>query len=187
MSRLWLPLSLALFLILPSAAGAAPLTWTLDGVVFEDGTTATGSFVFDADTTTFSALSIVTAGGSSIPSGSSWFFDDQFATAQQNAAGISGWVSTSRNGGDQTGAFVLSLFSVGGPVMTNAGGTIVVESGVVGVCQDSLCQFVENTLPFATLTSGSFVSPRVAPEPAVLWLAGLGIAALMRRRKSSSR
>jgi hypothetical protein len=35
--------------LLVGTAFADPVVWTLNGVTFEDGTTATGSFVFDAD------------------------------------------------------------------------------------------------------------------------------------------
>jgi hypothetical protein len=45
---------------IPIDAHAAPVTWTLDNVVFDDGATATGSFVYDRDTNTYSAISITT-------------------------------------------------------------------------------------------------------------------------------
>ena len=37
-------------------AEAVPLRWTLDGVIFRDGGTANGSFVYDADTNIFSDI-----------------------------------------------------------------------------------------------------------------------------------
>ena len=33
--------------VLAAAAHAAPVTWTLTGVTFDDGSTASGSFVYD--------------------------------------------------------------------------------------------------------------------------------------------
>ena len=45
------------------AACADPITWSLYGVTFEDGGRASGTFVYDADTNTFSAVNIVTTGG----------------------------------------------------------------------------------------------------------------------------
>jgi hypothetical protein len=45
---------------IPIDAHAAPVTWTLDNVVFDDGATATGSFVYDRDTNTYSTISITT-------------------------------------------------------------------------------------------------------------------------------
>src|SRR5262245_47115558 len=54
---------------------ATPITWNLSGIVLTDGTNVTGSFVFDADTTTFSGLNMTTSGGTSVPATSSWFFN----------------------------------------------------------------------------------------------------------------
>jgi hypothetical protein len=45
------------------AANAFPVTWTLSGVTFSDGGTATGSFVYDFDTNTISTWSVSVAGG----------------------------------------------------------------------------------------------------------------------------
>ena len=42
-------------------AQAAPVLWTLNGVTFDDGAVATGSFVYDAVTNQYSAIQIVTA------------------------------------------------------------------------------------------------------------------------------
>lgn len=52
-----------LLLVCLSNASAFPVTWTLSGVTFTDGGTATGSFVYDADTNTTSAWSVTVAGG----------------------------------------------------------------------------------------------------------------------------
>ena len=46
-------------------ANATPLTWTLNDVAFADLGTATGSFVFDADTNIVNSWSISVAGGDS--------------------------------------------------------------------------------------------------------------------------
>jgi len=51
---------------------SAPTAWTLAGVT-SLGTSITGSFVFDANTETYSDLDISTSGGSVIPSDSSCF------------------------------------------------------------------------------------------------------------------
>ena len=65
--RFPLGLSLCVLTILSGVTGSAwavPVTWTLHNVVFEDGATASGSFVYDADTNTYSAVNITTQGGS---------------------------------------------------------------------------------------------------------------------------
>jgi hypothetical protein len=43
---------------------ATPVLWTLQGVTLTDGGTASGSFVYDADTNTYSDLNITTTTGS---------------------------------------------------------------------------------------------------------------------------
>src|SRR5258708_17612531 len=45
-------------------ASAAPVVWTLSGVTFSDGGTASGSFIFDADTNTYSSINVTTTTGS---------------------------------------------------------------------------------------------------------------------------
>ena len=54
---------LLLVLLAAAPAHAAPVTWTLSGVVFDDGGTVAGYFVFDADTEAFSDWSLVVSGG----------------------------------------------------------------------------------------------------------------------------
>jgi hypothetical protein len=54
----------AALLATPLVAQAIPVTWTLSGVTFGDGGTASGSFDFDAslsDETAYSHISITTA------------------------------------------------------------------------------------------------------------------------------
>ena len=50
-------------LVCAPGAFAFPVTWTLSGATFNDGGTATGSFVYDADTNTLSNWSVSVAGG----------------------------------------------------------------------------------------------------------------------------
>lgn len=46
--------------VLAAAAHAAPVTWTLTGVTFDDGSTVSGSFVYDAATNQYSNVAITT-------------------------------------------------------------------------------------------------------------------------------
>jgi len=55
--------ALCLAAAIPSAAMAAPVKWTLSDITFDDGGTASGSFVYDANTNTYSAISVTTTGG----------------------------------------------------------------------------------------------------------------------------
>jgi hypothetical protein len=45
---------------LTGPAAAIPVTWELENAVFSSGRTATGSFVFDPDTDTYSSIDIDT-------------------------------------------------------------------------------------------------------------------------------
>jgi hypothetical protein len=49
-----------------ASANATPVVWYLSGVTYDDGGTASGSFTYDADTNTYSAISVSTTAGSSI-------------------------------------------------------------------------------------------------------------------------
>ncbi len=55
--------ALLVLLCVPSVASADGITWSLSGVTFDDGGTASGSFVYDAVTNTVSAVNIVTTAG----------------------------------------------------------------------------------------------------------------------------
>jgi hypothetical protein len=58
-----LVLGLCFACCLATSAIAFPVTWTLSGATFGDGGTASGSFVYDADTNTLSNWSVSVAGG----------------------------------------------------------------------------------------------------------------------------
>jgi hypothetical protein len=49
-----------LFSLTSLAVQASPVLWTLQDVEFEDGGTASGSFIYDRDSNAFSAISIIT-------------------------------------------------------------------------------------------------------------------------------
>ena len=50
-------------LFMVSGAWGASIEWTLSSVTFDDGGTATGTFEYDWNTNTYSAINILTAGG----------------------------------------------------------------------------------------------------------------------------
>src|SRR5260370_9871267 len=55
-------------------ASASPVLWTLVGVAFNDGGTASGSFVYDANTNTYSSINMTTTAGSVRTSGATYHF-----------------------------------------------------------------------------------------------------------------
>jgi len=54
-----------LTLLLSVQAFAVPILWTLDGVTFDDGGTAIGTFKYDAEANLYSEIDIATTAGSS--------------------------------------------------------------------------------------------------------------------------
>jgi len=169
---------------LSAAAQATPLVWTLDQVSYGDGTLVTGSFTFDAATTTFSGLSLTTSGGSTVPSTNTWAFNTLAAGVLRNNGGITGFGAVDAFSANMTGAHGLSLFSTLGPLMTDAGGIIDLSFFRLGTCGNSDCSVL--TAPVAVTGSGSFTaSPAAVPEPLTLGIFGAGLAgaAALRRRK----
>ena len=53
----------ALLVAATSTLMATPITWTLSGVTFGNGSTASGKFVYDSDTNTFSSININVSNG----------------------------------------------------------------------------------------------------------------------------
>ncbi len=163
----------AALLALP--AQAAPLVWTFDNAVFEDGGVATGSFVFDADTGTFSAVSVTTTAGT-LNAGAS-YTDVLFGDA--TSAGLV------TGGGDLTGTPLLGLAFL--PPLTSAGGFVALidiffppASSFEAVCDDAGCATATFSRQF---DDGARVASPV-PVPAAAWLFGaaLGALPLLRRR-----
>ena len=149
------------------SAQAVPISYTLQGVTFTDGTTATGSFVFDATTRQSSAFDIDTQAG--IMSAFEW--------TKANSGLYFG-------GGAGPNNFVLMTFD-GRRVFnfsfmdafTNAGGTHVINIASTYECN--------NCGTFRRVNAGSVTSNAV-PEPATLALMLPALGALVvgaRRRK----
>ena len=57
----------AMALLFSAPASAIPITWNLQNVTFNDGNTATGSYVYDADINQYSSINITTSAGNSSP------------------------------------------------------------------------------------------------------------------------
>jgi len=161
-------------------ASASPITWTLSGVT-SLGTTITGSFVYDADTNTYSSIDIVTLGGSVIPS-ETWTVEADTGDGPT----FLGLVDTPNP--NQTGADLLGLFFTGNP-LTDAGGTVRISETQQGVCNNATCSgfTIYGNDPgygWNTNVTGDAIGTTATVEPPSLILSGAGtfFLLILRRR-----
>jgi hypothetical protein len=127
-------------------AFAFPVTWTLSGATFNDGGTATGSFVYDADTNTLSSWSVSVAGGNT------GTFPPITYDTTSGSSSVSGQGATTTGvmlciGG--CGSRELRMPSVS--ALTDTGGTIAIDTANLyqGECF--------NCSPYRPFNAGSFV------------------------------
>jgi hypothetical protein len=165
----------SLVLAAAPAANAAPLVWTLVDGLLDDGGAASGSFIYDADTNTFSAINLVTTGGSVLSGGTFQVLLDGDATA---AAFVPD--------GALTSAPLLQL--VFDTPLTNDGTVVLLAnpffpagSSFEATCEDGQCL---SAVFGRSFVDGALVSSPV-PVPAAAWLLGgaLGVLPLVRRRR----
>jgi hypothetical protein len=165
-----LTLGLLVLFLLTTAANAEALTWFLDGVKFDDGGTARGSFNFDPDAGTpcstgaspcgrFSNVNITTTTGSS-RTGATYKF--VCGTDVPTCTGISpdstAKLDLTTTVADQTGmpAFALFFTGVSGTPpagLTDFGGSIDISSSSpnVGAGQEAYCADAACSAPTAPL------------------------------------
>ncbi|MGI9308973.1 MAG: hypothetical protein ACR2P6_06910 [Gammaproteobacteria bacterium] len=165
-----------------SSAQAIPVEWTLNTVQFDDGGTATGSFVYDADTDTYTDFSIQTFWVD--PSRSAGFWDNGL-TAIQSATPTELIVANYFLDSFQELFEELTLNYSG--ALTNSGGTYslsgserfthIYDDPDLGIVQDAGDRLI---------VSGT-VSTNVIPIPAAVWLfsSGLGLLGFLKRKGQS--
>ena len=157
-------------------AQALSLLWSLENVQFEDGGSATGSFVYDADLNSYANISITTTAGSATTGGTVNLLLDGDA----NGAALVPLL------GDLTGATLLQLLFQ--TPLTNAGGVVDLvdpffapNSSSEGHCSNAACS---SALFSRFMASGDVVgSPVPVPATGGLLAAALaGLAVRFRRR-----
>ncbi len=164
--RLFTALLLFVLLCVPSIASADGITWTLSGVTFDDGGTASGSFAYDALTNTYSSIDITTASGSA------------FAGTTYNAlSGVFGFSSAGMllgGSGDLTNTDL--LFLLFGTALTDSGGTVVLIGIGEGTCDNTNCTLSTRD---RSITGGELVGTVATPEPSAFSLLAVALVALM--------
>ena len=166
-----------LFLLLGLAPGASAdsVTWTLHDVLFSDGATASGSFVYDASTNKVSAVNITTTGGSLFGGATYRAVDPSFTPLPFDI----GFVVTLMP--DFTGSSALELefftsnsFAV--PLnLTNAGGTVFTALNEFA-CLNAACTSVNDLR--GTTGDATIVGAVSTRETSTLLLVGIGLLGL---------
>lgn len=162
---------LLLFLVLLTAcanvAAAVPRNWVLSGVTFADGGTASGSFTFDAATSTYSNINVTTTTGS-VRSGAVY----HFVSGGLTPSNVQVLVATIGSG-DPTGTPALAFF-FGGAGLAGSSPVSIVD-GQEANCSNSSCS--TPTAPSRFVTGGSAI--QISTVPAVSTAAALLTAALL--------
>jgi hypothetical protein len=163
-------------LVFGVSAQAAPVTWTLEGVAFDDGGTASGSFIYDADFDVYSSVNMTTTAGDDL-AGDTYLYPNGVFVNQLSL------IATSQDVPDLTDVPALALFfSVG---LTNAGGSVSLTSAT---SRESLCGDVDCNVGLGEPFSRNVIAGTVSaiPVPAAVWLFGSALAGLgwMRRKQT---
>ena len=106
--------------LVATAAAADPVQWTLNNVAFDDGGAASGSFVYDADSNTYSQVNIVSTAGSTLPGAT---YIAPLSSVPSNSQSLFAMTA----GGAVAGEYILGLFTT--TARTNAGGTLTINPG----------------------------------------------------------
>jgi hypothetical protein len=168
--------SITMCLLCVSApAVSAPIRWTLHDVLLSDGATATGSFVFDADTLTVSEVSIFTSAGSAL-SGAAYLGGVNYSRVPSGF-----WFQFHEGEAVSPGLIPTFDLIVVNP-LSNAGGSVTVQRINEGTC--TWTTECDGGVYSRWDTRGvAYVSSSVVPIPAAIWLFASGLINLAFRRR----
>ncbi|HQQ77511.1 MAG TPA: IPTL-CTERM sorting domain-containing protein [Thermoanaerobaculia bacterium] len=161
-------------------ADAIPVVWQLNGVTFADGGTASGSFVYDSSTNTYSSVNITTTPGTVLATGATFLFVSPGVSPTS-----SGFLAGASNVPNLTGTRAFALFFAS-PLSSN-GGLVNLSSGLEASCANATCG--SPAAPSRSTNAGSVNGTATSPIPTLsawallatgLLLAAAGFAALRR-------
>ena len=171
---------LLLCMVMVPIAAADGVTWTLEGLTFSDGATATGSFVYDATTNTFSSIDIVTSNGVLFTGATYTAVDPGFGPFSFDVAFVP---NASASNLTNTPVLELEFFTSTAETtvqsLTNAGGTVITDMNELN-CANATCSTVTGELrgPNPDSPTGLVVGVPAA-EPSTLLLLGSALLGLM--------
>ncbi|CAN5904492.1 hypothetical protein BH11PSE8_BH11PSE8_36890 [soil metagenome] len=172
------PVLCALLVACGASAQAAPVTWTLSGVTFNDQSVATGSFVFDASLSQYLSWDITTTTTVDFNANHSSQNGVEYTTNSLTNASISYYLNPSSLGVKQSSATTFGL--VYATPLTDAGGTVL-----LGGKSGKGYEF--NGFNSRTIVSGAVIAaPVPEPQTCALMLAGLGMVAFALRRQAKT-
>ena len=189
-SKLKRAVALGLLLGGASLANAAPVTWTFSNVEFDDGTTLSGSFVYDATADNVLSYSITDMAGS-LPAMTYTLMNsyvDSYSAGAPIANAMLGPNELNIVSNDGSSQLLFDFASA----LTDAGGTVALLMGN-NLSPDTSSSSETNELVddgsgwtrYVTQGDVMATSPSAVPEPASLALCGIAGLALVgvRRRK----
>src|SRR5688572_18672087 len=166
----------------PHDAHALLIRWTLSGATFTDGGTASGSFLYDANSSTVTDFDVTTTAGSVLLGNHYVDLNGAFPPYPSNGFAV---VIPEAPPLPPNAPFLALQFQ---SALSNAGGAINLLAGGEGFCTDSVCSAGSYRRGFIAGTVIGMPERVQVPEPGALSLLVLGAGALLlARRKDASR